>query len=192
MLFQILFYLLNLVASFLSLALLARFALQWARAPFRNPVGQFVIAVTDWMVRPARRIIPSAWGYDLPSLVLAWLLQGAYLGLVYGLTLGATQTVSAVGIVALLALVEVLKLACHLAFGILIISAILSWVNPYAPLAPVFFSLAQPLTRPFARLIPPIGGVDLTPMVPLILIQVLQMVLATAQGMLMPGLMGVF
>ena len=189
MLLQILLFLLDTVFSFFTFALLARFALQWARAPFRNPIGQFVIAVTDWLVRPTRRVIPSAWGYDLPSLLLAWLLQGLFLGFVYGLSLGAGNLVEAIGVVALLAVVEVLKLACHLAFGILIVSIILSWVNPYAPLAPVFNALAAPLLRPFRKLIPPIGGIDLTPMAPLLIIQVLLMVLAFAKGALLPGLM---
>ncbi|GAB2181222.1 YggT family protein [Denitratisoma sp. agr-D3] len=192
MLLQLLFVVLDWAFSFFSLALLARFALQWARAPFRNPVGHFVIAVTDWMVRPARRVIPSAWGYDLPSLLLAWLLQGLFQGLVYGFSLGASASLDALGTVALLALVETLKLACHLAFGVLIVNAVLSWVNPYAPLAPLFNALCQPLVRPFRKLIPPIGGVDLSPLAPLLIIQLLQILLATAKGMLLPGLMPVF
>ncbi|HEY3431679.1 MAG TPA: YggT family protein [Rhodocyclaceae bacterium] len=187
---QILVFLLDAVFSFFTFALLARFALQWARAPFRNPIGQFVIAVTDWIIKPARRIIPSAWGYDLPSLVLAWIAQGMYLAIVYGLTLGASNTINAIGFIALLAVLEVLTLACKLAFGILIVSIILSWVNPYAPMAPVFNALAQPLIRPFSRLIPPIGGFDLSPMVPLLIIQVVQMLLTVAKSSLMPGLMG--
>jgi len=187
---QVLVFLLDAVFSFFTFALLARFALQWARAPFRNPIGQFVIAVTDWIIKPARRIIPSAWGYDLPSLILAWIAQGMYLAIVYGLTLGASNTVNAIGFIALLAVLEVLTLACKLAFGILIVSVILSWVNPYAPMAPVFNALAQPLIRPFSRLIPPIGGIDLSPMVPLLIIQVVQMLLTVAKSSLMPGLMG--
>jgi len=187
---QVLVFLLDAIFSFFTFALLARFALQWARAPFRNPIGQFVIAVTDWVIKPARRIIPSAWGYDLPSLILAWIAQGMYLAIVYGLTLGASNTINAIGFIALLAVLEVLTLACKLAFGILIVSIILSWVNPYAPMAPVFNALAQPLIRPFSRLIPPIGGIDLSPMVPLLIIQVVQMLLTVAKSSLMPGLMG--
>lgn len=187
MLLQILLFLLDTVFSFFTFALLARFALQWARAPFRNPIGRFVIAVTDWMVRPARRIIPSAWSYDLPSLVLAWLSQGLFLGFVYGLSPGADNLMEAIGVVALLAVIEVLKLACHLAFGILIVGVILSWVNPYAPLAPLFHALAEPLLRPFRKLVPPIGGIDLTPMAPLLVIQVLLMVLAFAKSALLHG-----
>ncbi len=192
MLLQILLFLLDTLFGFFSFALLARFALQWARAPFRNPIGQFVIAVTNWMVIPARRVIPAVWSYDLPSLVLAWLLQGIYLAVAYGLTLGASNTLGAVGVIALLALLEVLKLACHLAFGVLIVGIVLSWVNPHAPLAPLFDALSQPLLRPFRKLIPPIGGVDLSPMAPLLIIQVLQMVLAVARNALLPGLIPAF
>lgn len=181
MLIQILLFLVNAVFSLFSMALLARFAMQWARAPFRNPIGQFVIALTDWMVRPARKLIPSAFGLDLPSLILAWILQGMYLGLSFGLSAGASalgDSVAALGLIALGALLETLRLALNLALGVLLVSVILSWVNPYAPMAPVFNALAEPLLKPFRKLIPPIGGVDLSPLIPFLLIQVALMILA--------------
>jgi YggT family protein len=194
MLLQILDLLLDAAASFLGIAFLARFALQWARAPFRNPIGQFLIAVTDWAVRPARRVIPSAFGYDLASLMLAWLVQGLRLGLVYGLTAGGHASLTALGPIAALAVVEVAKLGCHLAFGVLLVSIILSWVNPYAPMAPLFDALAAPMLRPFRRIVPPLGGVDLSPLGAFLVIQVLLIVLGYAQAALtralyMPAMM---
>lgn len=184
---QLVLFLAEAAASFLSFALLARFALQWARAPFRNPLGQFVIAVTDWAVRPARRVIPSAWGHDLPSLVLAWISQGMYLGLAYGL-MGAfgEASVGVVGGIALLALIETGRIALHLAVGVVIVSALLSWVNPYAPLAPLFQVLSRPLLRPFQRFIPPIGGVDLSPVALILVLQMGQMVLSAARAWVFP------
>lgn len=187
MLIRLFLMVLEALAGFLSIALLLRFALQWVRAPYRNPVAQFVVAVTDWAVRPARRVIPSAWGLDLASLMLAWLVQGLYLGLAHGLGGLSGSLFDAVGMVALLALLETLKLAAWLAQGVIIVAALLSWVNPHAPVAPVFNALALPLLRPFQRLIPPIGGMDLSPMVALLVIQLLLAVLASLFGaLLMP------
>jgi YggT family protein len=134
------------------------------------------------MVRPARRVIPPAFGLDLPSLFLAWIIQCMYLGLVFGLSAGAgafNQGFGAIGLVAGIAVLETLRLACNLALGILLVSILLSWVNPYAPLAPVFSALAEPMLKPFRKLIPPIGGVDLSPLIPFLLIQVVLMLLAT-------------
>jgi YggT family protein len=185
MFLQIALMLLDTVFGLLSMAFLARFAMQWARVSFRNPVGQFVIAATDWAVRPARRVIPSAWGLDLPSLLLAWLTQGIYLGLAYGLTAGPFAQFGAIGTLAMMAVLETIKLALHLAMGILIITILLSWINPHAPLAPLFRALAEPMLRPFQRIIPPIGGVDLSPMVPFLLIQIALMLLAGARSHLL-------
>ena len=178
MLTQILLFLINAVCSLFAMALLARFAMQWARAPFRNPVGHFVIAFTDWMVRPARKVIPTAFGLDLPSLFLAWLILAIYIALEYALTLAFGRGLGALGLISLLAVLETLRLACNLALGVLLVSVILSWVNPHAPLAPVFNALAEPLLKPFRKLIPAVGGVDLSPLIPFLLLQVALMILA--------------
>src|SRR5206468_8080124 len=73
---QIATFLIDTIVSFLVLLLLARFHFQWLRVPFRNPVGEFVLATTSWMVMPVRRVIPGLAGLDLATLLLAWLLQG--------------------------------------------------------------------------------------------------------------------
>lgn len=159
------------------LALLMRFAFQWARVSFRNPIGQFVIAVTDWIARPVR-----GGGFDLASLLLAWLCQFAYLGLLAIVLMGPTAVLSpaVAGALALAGVVETLRLALYLAMGIVVIAALLSWINPYAPLAPLLDALAQPLLRPFQRFIPPLGGgIDLSPLVLLIFLQVLLTVLGS-------------
>ena len=181
---QILDFILENVAAFFTFALLARFAMQWARAPFRNPIGQFVVTVTDWMVRPARRVIPTAWGLDLPSLLLAWLIQGMYLGLVYGYSGYFQGGVDRVLIIALVALIETVSVGCNLVIGIVIISALLSWINPQAPIAPVINAIAGPLLRPFQRLIPLVGGIDLSPIALFFAIKLIQVVLVSARSWL--------
>lgn len=179
MLMQSLLFILQTAADLLAGVFLLRFLMQWARVPFRNPVGQFVVAASDWAVLPARKIIPGLWGFDMASLVLAWLVQASYFMLVLALAgLGETGGPAIVGSLALVALIETLRLFLYLIFGIVIIMAIMSWVNPYAPMAPVVNALARPFLAPFQRFIPPLGGVDLSPIVLIIVLQLLLALLA--------------
>ncbi len=189
MLAQLLYQILDWLFGFFTMALLARFFMQWTRASFRNPLGTFVVAVTDWAVKPARRFIPSAFGFDLPSLLLAWLTQAIFHGLVFVLG-GAAAMPAAIGGVALLALVGVARVALYLLMGVVIVSALLSWINPHAPLAPIINAVARPFLRPVQRLIPLVGGVDLSPVVVLLVLQILLTVLATLQRSLLPFVIG--
>jgi YggT family protein len=175
------------ICDLLALAFLARFAMQWLRVPFRNPLGRFVLALTDWAVLPVRKLVPGLFGLDLASLLLAWLVQAAFMSVVIGLS-GVHGGATAAGFVAaaLSGLVETLRLAVYLAMGVVILSAILSWVNPYSPVAPLINQLAEPMLRPFRRVIPPIGGVDLSPLVALLLLQVVLMLLGQARAALLP------
>ena len=187
MLAQIILFILDTVCGFLTLTLLVRFAMQWARTPFRNPLGQFIVAVTDWMVRPVRKLIPGLFGLDMASLLLAWLWQVVYQGIALGLS-GVLFAVSAapVLVVALLALLEVAKISLYLVMGAVIVSAVFSWVNPHAPLADVFNTLTRPLLRPFRRLIPPVGGVDLSPLALLLVLQIALFVVAGLRNSVLP------
>jgi YggT family protein len=175
------------VCDLLTFAFLARFAMQWVRAPFRNPLGRFVLAVTDWAVLPVRKLVPGLFGLDLASLLLAWLVQTAFISIVIGASgIHGGATATGFGIAMLSGLVETLRLAIYLAMGVVIMSAVLSWVNPHAPIAPVFNQLASPLLRPFQRLIPLVGGVDLSPLAVLLLLQVTLRVLDQARVALLP------
>jgi YggT family protein len=187
MLAQITLFILDTVCGFLSLVLLVRFALQWARAPFRNPMGQFIVAVTDWMVRPVRRLVPGLFGLDMASLLLAWLWQVIYQGIALGLSgVLFAVTPAPVLVVALLAALEVVKISLYLVMGAVLVSAVFSWVNPYAPLAEVFNTLTRPLLRPFRRFIPPVGGVDLSPLALLLVLQIALFVIAGMRNSVLP------
>lgn len=187
MLVQILLLLIGTAADLLTVAFLARFALQVVRAPFRNPVGQFLLAATNWAVMPTRRLIPSIAGYDTASLLLAWLCQAMFLGLATGLGGGlATATASALIGIAVIAVLETIKVSIYLVMGVVLISAVFSWVNPYAPMADTFNQLARPLLRPFQRFIPPLGGIDLSPLALLLALQILLIVLANLRLNLLP------
>jgi len=175
MLSQILRFLLDTVFGFLVFVLLARFYLQLLRAPFRNPLGQFVTALTNWLVLPARRLIPGMFGLDLASILLAWLIEAVLLFLLYLLKGGSVGAASGVltGVFFSLALLELARFSLYLLIGVILVQAVISWVNPYAPLAPLFNALAGPFLRPFQRLIPPIGNVDLSPLFALVAAQLL-------------------
>lgn len=187
MLAQIFLFILDTVCGLLTLVLLMRFAMQWARTSFRNPLGEFVIAATDWMVRPVRRLVPALLGFDTASLLLAWLWQVVD----QGLTLGFSGVLLAVSpaptfVVALLAVLEMMKIGLYIVIGVVVVSAVFSWVNPHAPLAGVFNTLTRPLLRPFRRFIPALGGVDLSPLALLLLLQIALFVIASLRNNVLP------
>ncbi len=175
MLSQILNFLLETIFGFFVFVLLARFFLQLLRAPFHNPLGQFVTALTNWLVLPARRFIPGLYGTDLSSILLAWLIEALLLFLLYLLRGGgvAGGAGALVGLFLSLGLLELVRFSLYLLIGVILIQAVISWINPYAPMAPLFNALTAPFLRPFRRLIPPIGNVDLSPLFALVVAQLL-------------------
>ena len=161
----------------LTLALLLRFYLQWVRAPYRNPLADFVNALTDFMVRPARRVVPGLWGLDLPTLLLAWLMQLLELLVVLqvrGYRFGAEVGLAIIGIAALAA-TAVLKMLIYIVLAATLLQALLSWINPGSPVAPLLDAMTRPFLRLFRRRIPPVGNVDLSPLLLLVVCQLLLM-----------------
>lgn len=172
-----LIYLVNTVFGLFVVALLLRFYLQWARAPYRNPLSEFLQALTDFMVRPARRLIPGLWGLDLATFALAWLAQSLEILLVI-LIRGSAAGPEAgmiVAAAALMALVMLAKTGLYIIMIAVIAQVLLSWVGPYSPMMPLLNSMARPFLRVFQRRIPPIGNVDLSPLFLLVVIQLLLM-----------------
>lgn len=162
----------------LTLTLLLRFYLQWVRAPYRNPLADFVNALTDFMVRPARRVLPGLWGIDLPTLVLAWLMQlleWLVVLQVRGFRFGAEIGVALIGIAAVSA-ISVVKMLVYIVLFATLLQAVLSWVNPGSPVAPLLDAMTRPFLRMFRRRIPPIGNVDLSPLFLMVTCQLLLMV----------------
>jgi len=161
----------------LTLALLLRFYMQWVRAPYRNPLSDFVNALTDFMVRPARRLIPGLWGLDLPTLLLAWLIQGLEFLVVLqirGFRYGPEIGIAGIGIGALAAL-AVMKMLVYIVLVATLMQALLSWINPDSPVAPLLDAMTRPVLRIFRRRIPPVGNVDLSPLFVLVVCQLLLM-----------------
>lgn len=177
---QILIFLLDTILGLLSLALLLRFYFQLLRVPYYNSISQFLIAATDFIVRPARRFIPGWAGIDLSTLILAWLMECAIITTVYAIQgYDFTENIVAVsGIMGLLGIAEVIKVTLYIVLIMIIMQAVLSWVNPHSPLAPLVDTFTRPFLAVFRRRIPPIANVDLSPLFVLILIQVLLMIVA--------------
>jgi YggT family protein len=163
---------------------LMRFLLQWARADFYNPLSQFVVKVTSPLVRPLRRLVPGFGGWDIATLLVAYLLTVLQVVLV-GTQISHYQipgmldghTLQPLG-VALVSLLDMFALTIGIFLVAIIIQAVSSWFNPgsYNPVTSVLYSLTEPLLRPARRLLPPISGIDLSPLLVLLALQVLKMV----------------
>ena len=167
------------LGSLLSGVLLARFVMQWQRISFRNPLGQFVVATTDWLVLPLRRFIPGLGGLDLASLLPAYLLQVVLLFAVFSLRGGVAMMPPGELLVLLFwqAILSTLRISVYLLIGALFLQAILSWVNPFSPLAQPLAQLTGPFLTPIRRIVPPIAAVDLSPLIAILLAQVVLMFL---------------
>ncbi len=165
------------IFGLLTLTLLLRFYLQWVRAPYRNPLADFVNALTDFMVRPARRVLPGLWGIDLPTLLLAWLMQLLEWLIVLqlrGFRFGAEVGMALVGIAAVAA-VAVAQMLVYIVLFSTLLQAVLSWINPGSPIAPLLDAMTRPFLRMFRQRIPPIGNVDLSPLFLMVTCQLLLM-----------------
>jgi YggT family protein len=167
--------LLFVVKTLLDLYLIAyilRFLLQWTRADFHNPLSQFILRITDPIVRPLRRVVPSWRGMDLATVVALLLLQLAVTAV---LVLMATGNAVGPGALIYYAVLRILVGTIRLYFFAILVHVILSWVSPghWSPLTSVLHSLTNPVLKPVRRLIPPIGGIDLSPLFVLIGLQAL-------------------
>lgn len=188
MLFEIVRLLLDSAASIVVFALLLRALMQWVRLHPRNPLAPFVFSVTDWAVRPLRRLVPGFGGIDWASLLAAFLVAvtlNVLLLLLNWATMGEMSASLSLGRVVwsfglTAALVWLLKSAVYLLMGIVLLQVILSWVNPHAPIAAVLDELSRPFLDPLRRFVPTIGQVDLTPMV---FFLILQIVMIVVQGL---------
>jgi YggT family protein len=185
MITQILVFLLETFLGLFALALLLRFWLQALRAPLRNTMYTFLAALTDWIVVPARRVIPGLWRTDLSTLVLAWLTEVVLLLATFallGFSLGPGLAANLV-MILLLAAVELLKLSLYILMVAVIAQVVLSWVAPYSPVMPVLNSLVRPFLSPFQRRIPPIGNVDVSPFFLLLVVQLLLFLVVRLEAM---------
>lgn len=182
MLYQIPSFLLDVVVGLLGGACLLRLYMQYHRVPFGNPLGRFVFAVTDWIVLPLRRIVPPFRRWDLASLIAAWLLVTVKVLLLMLLAGGVERF----AILPLVALVSLGQLIVSGLTALLIVYAVLSWIpNASMMMLDLVGRLAEPLVRPLRRFIPLVGGVDLSPLAAIVLVQVAAIVLGSLMGLVL-------
>jgi YggT family protein len=169
-------FLVHTVCGFFAAALVLRFWMQASRVAGRNPLALFVQSLTNFAVLPARRVIPGLWGHDLATLVIAWLTLIVEVILILLVRSAIPDDALAIGRIAIIALLMLARLAIYLAIGAIFVQVILSWVNPHSPIAPVVSAMTRPLLQPIQRVVPPIGMVDLSPLIALVLLQLILMV----------------
>ncbi len=157
------------------MVVMLRFLLQLVKADFYNPVSQFVIKVTSPPLRPLRRIIPGIGGVDVSSIVLMWILKSLELALIMVIGGLGTSLLPALA----WSIPELISLFINVFLFAILIQVIISWVNPggYNPIIGLLNSITEPLLGPARRIVPPISGLDLSPMLVMIGLMLLKMLL---------------
>ncbi len=176
---QAVFFLLDAVVSFFCTLFLLRFMMQWLRISFAGQFGDFVVKLTNWAVKPLRRIVPGIGGVDWASLIAALWLQLIMAGVVIAASSVelSSDSVGMILMILMLAIRSMLRLTVYIMIGALILQAVLSWVNPHSPMAAPAYQLTRPILDPIRRFIPLISGIDLSPLVAILLLQVVLMFL---------------
>ena len=148
------------------IVLMLRFILQQVRADFYNPISQFIVKATSPVLNPARKLIPGIGGIDLATITVIVMFIAIKI-FVIAILAGYSPTVVAL---VLTGIRDFITLALNIFIFAIIIHAVLSWINPdpYNPVSSLLFSITRPVLEPFRRLIKPVGGLDLSPLVALI------------------------
>jgi YggT family protein len=168
-------FLISTLFDLFLMVVLLRFWLQWAKADFYNPMSQFVVKATSFAVNPLRKIVPGVGGLDLASLLLAFLVAIAKVSTLVLISHHIWNT----PYVFMDAFITTIFKIFNLVFWILIIRAILSWISQgYNPIEAVFHQLTEPMLKPIRKILPPLGGLDLSVLVLIIGIQFLQILLS--------------
>lgn len=160
---QAIVYLLQVIFGLYLLAVMLRFLFQMVRADFYNPISQALVKVTNTPLIQIRRFIPGLWGIDMASVVLLIVIQGLELFLIGLLQLG--HALHPLGLVVL-SIASLMRMAIYIFMVALIVRIIMSWINPtggYNPIMGLLTSLTEPMMRPARRMLPPISGIDLSP-----------------------------
>jgi len=170
-----LIYLVSTIINLYIAAIMFRLLLQWVRADFYNPLCQFLVKVTNPVLVPARRIVPSIGRLDTASVVVMLLLELIQLIIVSQLS----QAGYALQLMLLFAIRELLVVLFMTYFVLIIARVIVSWISTQSrhPLIPLIYQLTEPVLRPFSKLVPPIGGIDLSPLLALIAVRFLLLLL---------------
>ena len=183
MIYQIISLLLEVLTGVVGGACLLRLYMHYQRIPMSsrsgNPLGRLVFALTDWLVLPLRRVIPAVGNWDLASLVAALVLELTQFLLLWMLA-GADGGLLSVPVLAVFGLI---RMALSGLTGLVIVNALLSWVPNRSVLSDAIERLVAPALAPIRRLLPLVGGIDLSPLALLVILQVAAIVLGHLQGL---------
>ena len=169
MLYEIIHLIVDVLGGLVVGACLLRAWMQVRRIPGANPVGTFVMSLTDWIVRPLRRVVPAYRGIDSASIVAAFLITLVAAVIDLSLRFGGFAPIE---LIVAVSMVWMLKWILYLAQLLILIAAVLSWINPFSPILPIFDALTRPLLAPIRKVLPQSGRMDFSPLVALLVIQV--------------------
>jgi YggT family protein len=182
MLYQIVSLLLEVAAGLLTGVCLLRLYMQHQRIPMSarsgNPMGPFMFALTDWLVLPLRRVLPAVGRWDTASLAGAFVAQLLLFGAQWLMLGGGAGWIG----VPVLALFGVVRMAISALTGLVIVYAVLSWVQTQSQLSDLLERLVSPALMPIRKIVPLVGGVDLSPLALLVLLQIAAIVLGALQA----------
>lgn len=166
---QALYFVVKTLAQLYLLLLLLRFWLPWLRADFRNPIAQGILRFTSPLIVPLRRFLPSLGRLDTATILVAFIVQ--YITVLA--LLAILGRAAGIPDIALVSVIELAILSLNLFFFAVLIRIILSWVAPgnYNPITALLTTLSEPILRPFRRLIPSVGGLDISPIFAIVLLQ---------------------
>jgi YggT family protein len=181
MLIQMASLILQVIVGMLAGTCLLRLYMQWHRIPLAakagNPLGPFIFALTNWLVLPLRRILPALGRLDTASAVAAYLVVLGKIGLMILLGMGGGEW----WMIMWVAFLDLLGLCLSGLFGLVLVHVVLSWVRTDSPMADWVDRMVLPLLWPLRRILPTLGGIDLSPLVLLLLIQLCEVVLRHLQ-----------
>jgi len=171
-----LIYILNAISTIVVFVFMLRFLLPLLRADFRNPIAQGLLRITSPAVVPVRRIVPSIGSIDTATILVAFAVQFLVTWLIQAIFVDSPR----LDVLAFMSVVELAVVVIRIFVFAVFISIILSWIAPgqYSPIAALAATVAEPVLRPIRRLIPPLGGFDISPIFAIILLTALTMVVA--------------
>ena len=178
MLSDVLLFIVNIAFSLFGIALIIRAWIYAIRLHPFNPYSQAVIRITDWLIQPLHKLVKPGPRADWPALLACWLTAFVFLLLTWVLLTGQLPAPASLPPALLASFFTMLKWTFNLILWLTLIQAVLSWVNPLAPIMPVLHTLTAPLLDPIRRILPNLGGIDFSPLVLLVLAQIAMMALS--------------
>jgi YggT family protein len=172
---QALYFIVKTLAQLYLLLLLLRFWLPMMRADFRNPIAQGILRITSPLVIPVRRFVPPIGRLDTSTILVAYILEFLLVLALLALRGLRVETLP----IAITAVLEIAVLSLNLFFFVILLKVILSWVAPqnYNPMTALLNTMAEPVLRPFRRIVPAVGGFDISPIFAIVLLKAAEIVL---------------